>query len=291
MTRVSYARVIAVVGVMFPLLVSGCGNTSNSGSTKQEAASGSKAATPPAPSAPSPAAAPSPAPAAPLPIPQVAPSAAKAPAAPAPATSPPATPPAPAAAAPPPPAPAAPTPPAGSPPAPTPAPAAAAVPNPAAALGGSHVVLTTAKGPIEIELFDKDCPAHSQNFKRLAQSGFFNGTGFHLVCFGFVQGGDPTASGKGGIEQPIAAEIKRPCLRGSVVAARRGDEKNPTRASHGSQFFILKQDQPSYNGQYTVFGQVVAGMEVVDRIPLGDKAQDYRVAAAAEEKILKAEVK
>ena len=284
MMSVREGRAITAMGAIL-LVISGCSNPSNSSATKQEPATSPKAAAPAAPQASPPAPA-----AAPQPIPQVAPASAKAPPAPAPATPTPAAPPAPAPAAVPSPTPPAP-PPAASAPAPTAAPAAAAVPNPAPATGDSHVVLTTAKGPIEIELFEKDCPAHSQNFKRLAQSGFFNGTGFHLVCFGFVEGGDPTGTGKGGIEQTIPAEIKRPCLRGSLVASRRGDEKNPTRASHGSQFFILKQDQPSFNGQYTVFGQVVKGMEVVDRIPLGDKAQDYLVPPAAEEKVLKAEVR
>jgi cyclophilin family peptidyl-prolyl cis-trans isomerase len=152
------------------------------------------------------------------------------------------------------------------------------------------VILSLAQGPVEIQLFEKDSPAHCQNFKRLVKSGFFNGTTFYRVCFGFIQGGDPTGTGKGGIEQTIAPEIKRPCLRGSIVAARRDDARNPARESHGSQFFILKQDQPSFTGRYTVFGQVVKGMEIVDRIPLGDKAQDYQVAAGAE-KITKAELK
>jgi len=105
-----------------------------------------------------------------------------------------------------------------------------------------------------------------------------------------VQGGDPTGTGKGGIEQTIAPEIKRAIFRGAVVAARRGDERNPKKESHGSQFLIMKQAYMRWNRDYTAFGQVVRGLEFVDAIPEGQKEKDYLVPAESAVKIVKIEL-
>jgi cyclophilin family peptidyl-prolyl cis-trans isomerase len=174
-------------------------------------------------------------------------------------------------------------------------PVVAATPNapavaPPARPADENVVLTTPLGRIVIDLFEEDCPAHAESFKRLVRTGYLNGTTFHRVCPGFAQGGDPTGSGKGGTDQTIPAEIKHPNVRGAVVAARRGDERNPHRESHGSQFFILKTAAPQFDGQYTVFGRVVEGMEVVDRLPQGDREKDYQIPSNEGEKILRAEL-
>jgi len=152
-----------------------------------------------------------------------------------------------------------------------------------------NVVLTTSRGRVVIDLFEKDAPAHCENFKRLVRAGYFNGVPFHRVCYGFVQSGDPSGTGTGGLEETVPAEIKRPHLKGSLVAARK-EENNPHLDSHGSQFFIMKIVHPSFDRKYTVFGQVIEGMDVVDRIPEGDREQDYQVPPGVAEKIIRAEL-
>lgn len=151
------------------------------------------------------------------------------------------------------------------------APAAA----PQAAAGGQVVVLETAQGTIVIKLLEKDAPKTTANFKKLVKSKFYDGTYFHRVITGFmIQGGDPNTKnadpnddGIGGPGYTVPAEIKLKHVRGAVATARQGDAQNPTKASSGSQFFIDVKDQPSLDaGGYTVFGQVISGMEAVDKI-------------------------
>ncbi len=303
MISIRFGKVATAVAWALFLGLPGLGVSCKVSNSKQEGPPASKPGVPAAAAAPAAA----PAPAGPAsPTSPASPTGPTSPAVtPASPSTPPAIPPAPKApAASPPSTPAAPpaapsTPPAAipaTPPTAAPAPPAASSTPPAAVPGAvvapkpeEKVVLTVAQGQIEIQFFEKDSPAHCENFKRLVKAGFFNGTTFHYVCYGFVQGGDPTGTGKGGIDPTIPAEIKRPCLRGSVVAARRGDEKNPSRASHGSQFLILKQDQPSFTGRYTVFGQVTKGMEIIDRIPPGE-GKERLVPASSAEKIIRAEV-
>lgn len=146
----------------------------------------------------------------------------------------------------------------------------------AAAAGGEQVVvLQTVQGDIVIRLKDKDAPKTAANFRKLVKSGFYNGSYFHRVIPGFmIQGGDPNTKdadpnndGLGGPGYTVPAEIKLKHLRGSVATARTGDAVNPGRASSGSQFFIDLAPQPSLDqGGYTVFGEVIKGMEAVDKI-------------------------
>jgi len=140
------------------------------------------------------------------------------------------------------------------------------------------VTITTPLGAVSLILFDQT-PAHKANFLKLAQSGFYNGTTFHRVIPNFmIQGGDPNSKdenpdndGAGSFgEKMIPAEI-RPTLHhqyGAVAAARSGDNVNPSRASSPSQFYIVenKQGVPRLDGAYTVFGQVISGMDVVEKI-------------------------
>ena len=136
-------------------------------------------------------------------------------------------------------------------------------------------VLETAQGKVVIKLFDKDAPRTAANFKRLVQEKLYDGTYFHRLIAGFmIQGGDPntknsdpTDDGMGGPGYTVPAEIKLPHLRGSVATARQGDDVNPKKDSSGSQFFIDLAPQPALDrGGYTVFGEVLSGMEVVDKI-------------------------
>jgi cyclophilin family peptidyl-prolyl cis-trans isomerase len=135
-------------------------------------------------------------------------------------------------------------------------------------------VVETKLGKIVIEFYDKDAPKTVANFIKLAQQGFYDGTTFHRVIPGFmIQGGDPNSKspdrsthGKGGPSYTVEAEIKRDHVRGTVATARLGDQVNPDKRSSGSQFFINVNDNSSLNGGYTVFGNVIAGMDVADKI-------------------------
>jgi peptidyl-prolyl cis-trans isomerase B (cyclophilin B) len=135
-------------------------------------------------------------------------------------------------------------------------------------------VIETKFGKIVIEFYDKDAPKTVANFKKLAKEGFYNGTTFHRVIPGFmIQGGDPNSKdddrgndGSGGPGYTVEAEIKREHKRGTVATARLGDQVNPEKGSSGSQFFINVKDNSFLNGGYTVFGNVIAGMDVADKI-------------------------
>jgi cyclophilin family peptidyl-prolyl cis-trans isomerase len=135
-------------------------------------------------------------------------------------------------------------------------------------------VVETKFGKIVIEFYDKDAPKTVANFIKLAKDGFYNGTTFHRVIPGFmIQGGDPnskgtdrSAYGTGGPGYTVEAEIKRDHTRGTVATARLGDQVNPEKRSSGSQFFINVKDNGFLNGGYTVFGNVISGMDVADKI-------------------------
>ena len=132
-------------------------------------------------------------------------------------------------------------------------------------------------GRVVIELLPDLAPKHVARVKELTRQGFYDGTPFHRVIEGFMaQGGDPTGTGTGGSKLPeLPAEFtnKAHFLRGTVGAAR---TQNPNSAN--SQFFIMFADAPSLNGQYTVVGQVVSGMEFVDRIKRGSEANNGTVS-------------
>ena len=146
----------------------------------------------------------------------------------------------------------------------------------AATTGQKHTVLIeTTMGKIRIELLDKDAPKTAENFRKLAESGFYNGLIFHRTIKGFmIQGGDPNGNGSGGRTadgQPLPNEVNRTSplyqggyARGLVAMANQGG--NPMTGS--SQFFIMHQNYP-LPPQYTIFGRVVEGMDVVDKIASG----------------------
>ncbi len=136
-----------------------------------------------------------------------------------------------------------------------------------------HVFLETAKGTVELELAVLDAPQTSNNFITLAAKGFFNGLQIHRVVPNFVvQDGDPRGDGGGGPGYSIRDELNaRPFLRGTVGMALSGPDTG------GSQFFIAHSPQPHLDAKYTVFGRVVNGMDVVDRIQQGDVIQRVRV--------------
>ncbi|GAV20900.1 peptidyl-prolyl cis-trans isomerase B [Mariprofundus micogutta] len=132
---------------------------------------------------------------------------------------------------------------------------------------GNHIKIETEKGEILIELYPDTAPNTVANFKALAGKGFYDGLVFHRVIPGFMaQGGDPDGRGTGGPGYSVKAEFnERKHVRGTLAMAR---SANPDSA--GSQFYICFEAQPHLDGQYTVFGQVTEGMEVVDDIRQGD---------------------
>jgi cyclophilin family peptidyl-prolyl cis-trans isomerase len=141
-----------------------------------------------------------------------------------------------------------------------------------------EVVIETTLGTITLVLFN-ETPQHRDNFIKLANEHFYDGVLFHRVIQNFmIQTGDPDSKtaakgqrlGMGGPGYTIPAEIS-PNLthkRGSVAAARMGDNVNPQRESSGSQFYIVDNPNgtPHLDGQYTVFGKVIKGLDVVDMI-------------------------
>ncbi len=122
--------------------------------------------------------------------------------------------------------------------------------------------IETEKGDIVVELFAKDAPKTVNNFVFLAREGFYNGTTFHRVIPGFMaQGGDPTGTGSGGPGYKFEDEFsQRRHGTGALSMANSGPNTN------GSQFFITYAPQPGLDGKHTVFGQVIKGMDVVNRI-------------------------
>ncbi len=129
------------------------------------------------------------------------------------------------------------------------------------------VTIETNKGTIVFETYDADAPATAKNFIDLANKGFYNGVIFHRVIPGFmIQGGDPTGTGTGGPGYKFADELnpatdsyKKGYVKGTVAMANSGPDTN------GSQFFIMHADYPLPHN-YTIFGQVTKGLDVVDAI-------------------------
>ncbi len=123
--------------------------------------------------------------------------------------------------------------------------------------------MQTNHGTIELELFDDDAPKTVENFKKLSETGFYDGVIFHRVIEDFmIQGGDPTGTGSGGPGYQFEDEPNgHPVVRGSLAMANAGPGTN------GSQFFIVTADAcPWLDGKHTVFGRVTSGMDVVDEI-------------------------
>jgi peptidyl-prolyl cis-trans isomerase B (cyclophilin B) len=134
----------------------------------------------------------------------------------------------------------------------------------------TRAVIETKFGNIELKFFPDVAPNHVNNFIELAKKGFYDGTTFHRVIPGFmIQGGDPNSKnpdknihGTGGPGYTVKAEFSsRPHKRGTLSMARAADPD-----SAGSQFFICVADAPFLDRQYTVFGEVVSGMDIADKI-------------------------
>ena len=176
--------------------------------------------------------------------------------------------------------------------------------------GTTYVVIETEYGDMKAELYNST-PIHKENFIKLVKESFYDSLLFHRVIPGFmIQGGDPKSKtapagsslGSGGPGYTLDAEIGAPHFRGTLAAARTGDAVNPERKSSGSQFYVVqgsKQDDamldswqarkgfiyndtqrekyitlggaPQLDGDYTVFGEVIEGLEVIDKIAAVDR--------------------
>ncbi|MBX9450309.1 peptidylprolyl isomerase [Neoaquamicrobium sediminum] len=147
------------------------------------------------------------------------------------------------------------------------------------------IVMETTKGKVVIELLPDLAPNHVARIKELARENFYDGIVFHRVIDGFMaQTGDPTGTGMGGSDKPdLKAEFSNMShVRGTCSMAR---SQNPNSAN--SQFFICFDDAPWLNKQYSVWGQVIEGMDAIDQIKKGEPVRDpdsivtMRVAADA----------
>jgi len=157
---------------------------------------------------------------------------------------------------------------------------------------GKQAVFETNKGTITIELFDKEAPGTVANFEKLAAKGYYDGLKFHRVIADFmVQGGCPLGSGVGGPGYEIECEIhpSRKHGTGALSMAHKGQCKHDPktgakisgRCTGGSQFFITHGPTPHLDGVHTVFGQVSAGQDVVDKIQMGDKITKLTIKAGS----------
>jgi peptidylprolyl isomerase len=128
-----------------------------------------------------------------------------------------------------------------------------------------------------VEFYPEKAPEHVKRFKQLADEGFYNGVVFHRVIDGFMaQTGDPTGTGAGGSNLPdLKAEFNDIKHTRGVLSMARSSSPN----SANSQFFIVLEDSPHLDGQYTAFGKVVKGMEFVDKIKKGNQNQNGMVVA------------
>jgi cyclophilin family peptidyl-prolyl cis-trans isomerase len=137
-------------------------------------------------------------------------------------------------------------------------------------VGEEIVVFTTNHGVIRLRLFPEKAPEHVKAFKKLAADGFYDGTKFHRVIPGFmIQGGDPNSKsddrsrhGTGGPGYSIKAEFNDVKHARGILSAARSNDPN----SAGSQFFVMVANSPHLDGQYTAFGEVIDGLDTVDKI-------------------------
>jgi len=133
------------------------------------------------------------------------------------------------------------------------------------------LILETSQGTVVVAMRPELAPRHVARIRQLVREGFYDGVVFHRVIDGFMaQTGDPTGTGTGGSGVKLKAEFSgEPHVRGTVSMAR---SQSPDSAD--SQFFICFEDAPWLNGQYTVWGTVVEGMQNVDKIKRGEPVKD-----------------
>lgn len=148
--------------------------------------------------------------------------------------------------------------------------------------------LKTSRGDIKVKIYASKAPVTSANFLNLAKRDYYDGVAFHRVVEDFViQGGDPSGTGRGGpgyfIPNEIAPGMKHD--RAGILSMARKREPD----TNGSQFFITLNETPHLDGLYSIFGEVTEGLEVVEKIEVGDKILDVEVHDATDALFLKLE--
>lgn len=129
------------------------------------------------------------------------------------------------------------------------------------------LVMKLKYGEVKIQMFEDVAPNHVARIKELANDGFYDNINFHRVIDGFMaQTGDPRGDGTGGSGQNLKAEFSNVKHERGIVSMARAQNVN----SADSQFFIMLDDSPHLDGQYTVWGKVISGMEYIDQIQKGD---------------------
>ncbi len=138
------------------------------------------------------------------------------------------------------------------------------------------ISMKTTKGEIVLELYPEHAPKTVNNFVFLSNQGYYDGISFHRVISDFmIQGGDPTGSGSGGPGYKFGDEFAgNPLTHEKCVISMANAGPN----TNGSQFFITHSPQPHLNGKHTVFGKVITGQDVVDKIQQGDKMEKVTVS-------------
>lgn len=140
-----------------------------------------------------------------------------------------------------------------------------------------YAVVETSKGTIKFELYEERAPNTTKNFIELAEKGFYDGLVFHRVEPGFViQTGDPTGTGRGGSDKRIKLEI-HPELKHELGAVGMARTQDPDSAT--SQFYIVTGEASFLDGQYAVFGQVTEGLDVAQKIQVGDKMKKVTIVS------------
>ncbi|MFN8608596.1 MAG: peptidylprolyl isomerase [Vulcanimicrobiota bacterium] len=144
-------------------------------------------------------------------------------------------------------------------------------------MANPRISMKTSKGEMIIELFQDAAPNTVKNFLDLTNKGFYNGLSFHRVIPNFmIQGGCPHGTGTGGPGYKINCEINpNKHMRGSLSMAHAGPNTG------GSQFFICHSAQPHLDGVHTVFGKVIEGVDVVDKVQKDDKIEEVRQLSVA----------
>ena len=141
-----------------------------------------------------------------------------------------------------------------------------------------EAIIHTSKGTVVCHLNTQKAPISTTNFIQLAKGGFYNGLTFHRVVPNFVvQGGDPQGTGTGGPGYTVPAEIGLPHEKGALAWARLPDQVNPQKRSSGSQFYITLEKVPYLDGEYSVFGKTISGMDVVQKLQQGDKINSVEI--------------
>jgi len=143
-----------------------------------------------------------------------------------------------------------------------------------------YALIKTTKGFFEIRFFIREAPIHVLNFQHLSKEGFYDNTIFYRYIPNYIiQGGNKSGDSSGGTDYTLEPEFSNiRHKRGTVAMSRLRGEKNPRRMSNGSQFYISLGNAPQLDGLYSIFAEVVSGMDVVEKLRQGDKILEIKLS-------------